>query len=91
MPKKKKINPCRVPLTQAHIDRVKKQVYMDALRDAMTIFFTALLDKEGMNAGDLQRINTECEDISQSIKDGYVNLADLRHVLKIEYAISFVK
>ena len=87
--RKKKVNPSRIPLTEAHIKRVSKQVYMDALRDAMTIFFTALLDKEGMDTEDLQRIYDETEQISESVRDGYCTLADLRRVLKEESNITF--
>lgn len=89
MSKRKRTNPNRIPLTEAHIKRVSKQVYMDALRDSMTIFFTALLDKEGMNLADIQRIYAEAEAVSESVRDGYCTLADLRQVLKEEADIQF--
>lgn len=89
MRKRKRTNPNRIPLTEAHIKRVSRQVYSDALRDAMTIFFTALLDKEGMSVEQLQRIYEETEQISESVRDGYCTLADLRRVLKDESNITF--
>lgn len=51
---------------------------------------TALLDKEGMEAEQLQRIWREVEALSESVRDGYVSAPDLIRVLREEYEIDIV-
>ena len=46
----KRINPRRIPATQADVQRAKDTATADACRVTLAIFFTALLDKEGMDA-----------------------------------------
>ena len=74
----KRINPRRRPATA------------DACRVTLAIFFTALLDKEGMDAEQLQRIWREVEALSESVRDGYVSAPDLIRVLRDEYEIDIV-
>ena len=83
----KKINPRRRPATQADVQRAKTA---DACRVTLAIFFTALLDKEGMCAEQLQRIWREVEALSESVRDGYVSAPDLIRVLREEYEIDIV-
>ena len=52
----KRINPRRRPATQADVQRAKDTATADACRVTLAIFFTSLLDKEGMDAEQLQRI-----------------------------------
>ena len=46
----KRINPRRRPATMADVQRAKDTATADACRVTLAIFFTALLDKEGMGA-----------------------------------------
>lgn len=62
----------------------------DACRVTLAIFFTALLDKEGMDAEQLQRIWREVEALSESVRDGYVSAPDLIRVLRDEYEIDII-
>ena len=63
---------------------------VDACRVTLAIFFTALLDKEGMDTEQLQRIWREVEALSESVRDGYVSAHDLIRVLREEYEIDII-
>lgn len=82
--------PGRRPATQADVQRAKDMATADACRVTLAIFFTALLDKEGMEAEQLQRIWREVEALSESVRDGYVSAPDLIRVLRDEYEIDIV-
>ena len=86
----KRINPRRRPATQADVQRAKDTATADACRVTLAIFFTALLDKEGMDAEQLQRIWHEVEALSESVRDGYVSAPDLIRVLREEYEIDII-
>ena len=86
----KRINPRRRPATQADVQRAKDTATADACRVTLAIFFTALLDKEGMCAEQLQRIWREVEALSESVRDGYVSATDLIRVLREEYEIDII-
>ena len=86
----KRINPRRRPATMADVQRAKDTATADACRVTLAIFFTALLDKEGMDAEQLQRIWREVEALSESVRDGYVSASDLIRVLRDEYEIDIV-
>lgn len=61
-----------------------------ACRVTLAIFLTVLLDKEGMDAEQLQRVWREVEALSESVRDGYVSVPDLTRVLREEYEIDIV-
>ena len=83
----KKINPRKRPATQADVVKAKKQATDEAISLAMTIFLTVLKDKNGFSNEELQDTWKNVENLSDSIKDGYVNVYDLRIVLRDEYEI----
>lgn len=84
MPKKKKKNPNRKPMTKGERER---HVRDSALTTVWAIFFTVLFDKEGHSVEDMQRIWKECEYLSDSIAKGRVNVADLLRTLADEYGV----
>ena len=84
---KKKINPRRRPLTEADINRFKNQAVSEAVELVWSIFFTVLRDKEHAEIDDLKRVWKECEELSDSITKGYVNVSDLRNVLRQEVGV----
>lgn len=84
MKKKKKPNPNKLPVTQADLNRAKKQAVHEALEFAWAVIFSVLSDKEGMEYEDLRRIWSEVEDLSESITKGYATIPDLKRVLKLE-------
>ena len=83
----KKTNPRRRPATQADVKRAKREAQNEALSLSMVIFLTVMKDKEGATNEDLYRIWKEIEDLSDSVAQGYVDLWDLRTVLREEYNI----
>lgn len=83
----KKTNPRRRPATQADVKRAKREAQNEALSLSMVIFLTVMKDKEGATNEDLYRIWKETEDLSDSVVQGYVDLWDLRTVLREEYDI----
>lgn len=86
----KKVNPRRRPATQADVERAKNEATASACRVTLVIFFTAMLDKEGIDAEQLQRIWREVEALSESVRDGYVSALDLIRVLRDEYEIDII-
>lgn len=83
----KKINPRKRPATQADVEKAKKQATDEAVSLAMTIFLTVLKDKNGFSNEELSDTWANVENLSASIRDGYVSVYDLRTVLRDEYEI----
>ena len=84
MSKKKKVNPNRIPVTRADLKRAKDEATNAAIEAAWAILFTVLRDKEGYDVDGLKRVWQEVDDLSDSIAQGYVNVADLKDALKQE-------
>ncbi len=83
----KKVNPRRHPATQADIIRAKKETQINAVKAAWAIMFTALRDKFGWDAEKLQKMWDEVEDLSDSVTQGYVSVADMMRTLEEEAGI----
>lgn len=84
---KRKTNPRRRPASMADVERAKDKARTETVRTSWSIFFTVLLDKEGMAKEDLCRIFAEVEDLSDSVIRGYCSMADLRDTLRREAGI----
>lgn len=82
-----KVNPRRRPATMADVNRTVKQATNDALAASAAIFLTVLCDKESADAEIIQRVWEEMQELSQSIIDGYVSVADLKDTLRKEYGV----
>lgn len=87
MAKKKRVNPHRRPVTMATVNRVKEETKDEAVSLAIALFLTVMCDKFGFDAEQLQRVWTEVNFLSDSVVKGYVNVADLKEVLRTEYGI----
>lgn len=85
--KKKRVNPRRIPATQADVEKAKRQAQMYAINTVWAVFFTALRDKEGFGYKRLRRVWDEVNYLSDSIDKGYVKLEDLTKELA-EYGIT---
>ena len=83
----KRVNPRRRPASQADVKRASAAAMDHALTAAWAIMFTVLRDKENAANEDLQRVWKEVESLSDSINQGYVNVADLRTALEDEAGI----
>lgn len=87
---KKKLNPRNRPATIADVKRAKSQATDAGTRIAMAIMFTVLADKQGF---DLERMRETWEqvlDLSDSVAERRVSIADLCCVLREEYDIKIL-
>lgn len=84
---KKKVNPRRRPATQADIIRAKKEAQVNAVETMWAIMFTVLRDKFGWETEQLKKMWGDIEDLSDSIKHGYVSVPDLMQTLEEEAGI----
>ena len=82
-----KVNPRRRPATMADVNRAVEQATNDTIAASAAIFLTVLCDKEGADADIIQRVWQEMQELSQSIIDGYVSVADLKDTLRKEYGV----
>ena len=82
-----KVNPRRRPATMADVNRAVEQATNDALAASAAIFLTVLCDKKSADAEIIQRVWQEMQELSQSIIDGYVSVADLKDTLRKEYGV----
>lgn len=80
----KKLNSRRRPVTQADIDKAKREATDAGVTYAWAIFFSVLRDKEGADVETLRRIWAEVEDLSDSVVRGYVSIRDLQRTLEEE-------
>lgn len=82
----KKVNPKRRPATWADVNKAKHEASDKAILTAMAIFLTVLVDK--FNGEDyVQDVWKEVNKLSDAITEGYVNVSDLKEVLRKEYGI----
>lgn len=89
MASKKRINPNRIPVTQADINRAKREAVDKVMPLFWSVIFTVLRDKEGYDLDGLRRVWSEVEDLSDSLAQGYVSVSDLKHILQIEGDVYF--
>ena len=82
-----KVNPRRRPATMVDVNRAVAQATNDALTASAAIFLTVLCDKKSADAEIIQRVWEEMQELSQSIIDGYVSVADLKDTLRKEYGV----
>lgn len=80
----KKINPRRVPVSKADIDKAKRTAENEAIRFATSLVITVLRDKFGFGPTRLQRVWTGVEELADSVAKGYVTKADLERTLMEE-------
>lgn len=83
---KTKVNPKRIPRTQADVDRAYQDGIKDGSHVASVIMMTALLDK--FNAGDyIADVWSAFEKLSIEVIERRVTISDLQTVLREEYGV----
>lgn len=87
MGSKNKVNPNKRPTTEANVRRAAKEATRRAVRLTRIITFSVLLDKHGLTPEDIVDIYHQTNDLSDSVIEGRVSLADLACVLREEYGI----
>ena len=83
-----KINPRRVPVSKADLDRAKKDARELAVDTAIALFLTVLRDKEGYGPKRIRRVWDEVQELSDSVVQGYVSIDDLKAALRDEAGIN---
>lgn len=82
----KKLNPKRIPRTQADVDRAFENGIREGSHVASVIMMSALLDK--FNAGDyIADVWSAFEKLSVEVIERRVTIPDLQTVLREEYDI----
>lgn len=84
MSKQKKINPRRIPRTQADVNRVGD----DAVKLTLIIFLNVLADKYGFDKGKLHSVLDDVVKLSNEVHERRVSKQDLLTVLSEEYKIN---
>lgn len=87
MSKKKKVNPRKIPLSQADVPKIRDE----AIHLAFAIFLTVLKDDMNFDNDQIVYAWERADKLSKSAADGWVNLWDLVGVLKEEYNIDLEK
>ena len=82
----KKVNPKKRPASQLDVDRAYSKGISDGCNLSMAIFLTVICDKFA-GADWVGEIWEHCNKLSAEIKEGRVNLFDLRSTLEEDYGI----
>jgi hypothetical protein len=83
----KKVNPRRIPATQADVEKAWDHGVMTGIRHADVIFLSVLVDKHEHEL-DIMQVWDEIGKLAGEIAEGRVSMADLRNVLREEYNIN---
>ena len=83
MSKKKKVNPRKIPLSQADVPKIRDE----AIHLSFAIFLTILKANFAFDNDQIVFAWERADKLSQEAKDGHINLWDLVGVLKDEYNI----
>ena len=82
-----KVNPRRIPKTQADVERAYSLGRDDGTKGALTIMLYTLKDKYGWDDMRLQGFSEMFNYTVDSISRGYITESDLKSVIKVEYGL----
>lgn len=82
-----KVNPRKIPRTQADVDKAWEDGVLAGCTNSAAIFLTVCVDKFGMTQEEIVRMWNEINKLSESIAERRVSVADLKHTLLDEYGI----
>nr|DAH85662.1 MAG TPA: hypothetical protein [Caudoviricetes sp.] len=82
----KRINPRRVPRTQADVDKAYNDGIVEGLNRGIDLMLYVLIDKHDAPMDDVQQLAGELNHAAQCVAEGYVTWADIRQMLK-EYGV----
>lgn len=88
MAKKKKVNPNRIPVTQADINRAKDQAMTLAMERILNLILFILKDKYDSPEEDVQHLNRDIEYYVNSIREGRLTWKDVEYAVRTEYNIT---
>ena len=84
---KRKVNPRRIPATEADIKRAKKIASDQAVHLALAVFLTVLKDKFNFDNDQVVCAYKELDKLTEEVAERRVSKNDLLNVLKEEYGI----
>ena len=82
-----KVNPKRIPRTEADVRRARDEGVKDGASLASVIFLSVLLDHFGFDQQRIMKCYHHVTKLSEEIAEHRVSAADLRHLLLEEYHI----
>ena len=82
----KKKNP-HINLRRSDVDRMKREITDDAVRNAFAIFLMVMRDKWGFGHKRLNRLYKHICDLSVQVGDGYISTAEIKRILREEVNI----
>ena len=82
---KLKVNPKRIPCTQADVDRAYRAGQLAGFKFCMVNTLWILVDKHDAPAEDIAVFNDDMDYLLDSIIKGYVSFADIEHYLDKDY------
>lgn len=83
----KKVNPKKIPRTQADVDRAWDDGVMEGVHNATAMFMNVLLDKFN-GAEYIVSLWKEMTKLSEEVKERRVKIPDIVRMLKEEYDIT---
>lgn len=81
----KRINPRKIPRTQADVEQAYRRGMNDGTQGALTIMLYTLKDKFGTSDEDLRDFAEAFNYTVDGISRGYIKESDLKTVIKEEY------
>lgn len=87
----KKLNPKKIPKTQADVDKAWNDGWDVGFRQAITALLWIVLNKHGAEPDDIFQLSREITDLNDSIGKGYVKWKDIEKTMKEEFDLEVVK
>lgn len=88
---KKKVNPRRIPASQADVRKAKDKAVEKTLILAKALTFTALLDEGIIRPEDVKRGWDKTNYLADSTKRGFVTIQDMYNTLIEEYGVDLAE
>lgn len=85
----KRINPRRVPRTQADVDKAYNDGIVEGLNRGIDLMLYVLIDKHDAPMDDLQQLASELNHAASCVAEGYITWPDINLMLK-EYGVTAV-
>ena len=85
----KRINPRRVPRTQADVDKAYNDGIVEGLNRGIDLMLYVLIDKHDAPMDDLQQLASELNHAASCVAEGYITWPDINQMLK-EYGVTAV-
>jgi hypothetical protein len=86
--RKKNVNPNRIPVSKADLNRAKEEATRSAMSDLAYLFLFILKDKHDAPEEDIQQFAEEINYYAESIREGRLTWADVRYAVRTEYNIT---